>query len=530
MTENLTRKSNLVQEITEKSWFANPVGKQGYEIILLEKVENSGTRYYTSLKPGETLRFGERLFINYVAIQVDIRHARGFSISGTFTTRDRGKKVSIELNVRFHVLDARIVAMGTVDPLGEFQDKVIATLNRELQRYMEHDVTATLVERMIQDIGQVPHLGLTVEDVEVLSLDLGSQSTQHVVKEEDVSHSIEIESIRRRAELEKRRQEDKLNLEIKIDRLNQINISDLKTLMHEHPDIIAKVVEALSAQEKKLLDTQITNAQTSILDYLEKQKKSNKEIDPNEISKILRNAGGDIDKPKVVASGNNNDVVVIANEPPIPPKDNSDLQSDLIEKNYKVSISYPLLLSKRFDSVFLFQLYLPEHRSRVNKNIKAHFQENLRVEFVDQSTIRIGQKIRVEFYNTHFDFSKPVIKLVDGALTKIVFLGSPKDTCQTGMRNVRVSISNVETQQEIESFTLSVRVVDFAFDHISRPLVSRISAIVLGVGSFAMFLLTLLEQIDKTVGLTSGTAAGVLAAMVYANFYNLYQRIRSSSP
>lgn len=45
-----------------------------------------------------------------------------------------------------------------------------------------------------------------------------------------------------------------------------------------------------------------------------------------------------------------------------------------------------------------------------------------------------------------------------------------------------------------------------------------------------MFVLTFLEQIDKTVGLTSGTAAGVLAAAVYANFYNLYQRIRQNTP
>jgi len=231
----------------------------------------------------------------------------------------------------------------------------------------------------------------------------------------------------------------------------------------------------------------------------------------------------------VTDSVSGKDNVIIVSEPPTPPSDNLDLQSNVNEKNYKVSISFPLLLSKRFDSVFLFQLYLPEHRSRVDRNIKAQFHKKPR-EVIDQSMVRIGQKIQVDFYSTNLDFSKPVIKLVDRTLTKIVFFGSPKDTCQPGTHYVLVGISDVATQQEIESFNLEVRVVDFAFDHISRPLLSRVSAIILGIGSFAMFLLTLLEQIDKTIGLTSGTAAGVLAAVIYANFYNLYQRIRPSSP
>ena len=215
-------------------------------------------------------------------------------------------------------------------------------------------------------------------------------------------------------------------------------------------------------------------------------------------------------------------------KPPIPPNNNKDSKTSINEENYRVSISFPRLFSKRFDSVFLFQLYLPEHRSRVSKNIKAQFLDEPRIEFTDQSIIKIGQKIQVEFYNPHFDFSKAVVKIIDGTLTKIIFLGTPKDTCPSGRRNVRVSISNAENQQEIESFNVVVQVVDFAFDHISRPFLSKVSTIILAVGSFAMYILTFLEQIDKTIGLTSGTAAGILAIGIYASFYNLYQRISSS--
>jgi hypothetical protein len=49
------------------------------------------------------------------------------------------------------------------------------------------------------------------------------------------------------------------------------------------------------------------------------------------------------------------------------------------------------------------------------------------------------------------------------------------------------------------------------------------------IGSFTMFILALLEQIDITVGLTSCTMAGVLTSIIYSNFHNLYQRIRPNT-
>jgi hypothetical protein len=203
---------------------------------------------------------------------------------------------------------------------------------------------------------------------------------------------------------------------------------------------------------------------------------------------------------------------------------NNGVSSDEVKKNYKVSISYPLLLSKRHESVFLFQLYLPEKRSQVTGNMRTQFQDGTSAEFVEKSKVEIGQKIQVEFFSPQFDFSKPVIKPIGDEVVKIIFLGAPKDTCEPGNRNIRVSISDDLTKQEVDSFNIQVKVVDFAFDHISRPLLSKFVTSALGLGSFIMFTLTLLEQIDKTVGLTSGTASGVLAAMIYSNFYNLYQR------
>lgn len=201
-----------------------------------------------------------------------------------------------------------------------------------------------------------------------------------------------------------------------------------------------------------------------------------------------------------------------------------------LHKKFKISISYPKLLSKRYESPFLLHVYLPEERSQVTRNIKSEFREQKTNEYLRPSTIKFEQKIRIKLFSPVFDFPESVTKLIDNPVNKITFLGMPKDSCEPGAHKVLVSVSDANTDQEFESFTVSVKVVDFSFDHISRPLVSRASAVVLGVSSFAMFILTFLEQVDKTVGLTSGTAAGVFALGIYVSFYNLYQRVRPNTP
>jgi hypothetical protein len=199
-------------------------------------------------------------------------------------------------------------------------------------------------------------------------------------------------------------------------------------------------------------------------------------------------------------------------------------------KNLKISVAYPKLLSKRFASSFLLQIYLPEERSQVTRNIESEFVDQKTSEYMQLSSIRMGQRLKLKFFSPAIDFSDAVIKLIDRPVNKVILLGMPKDNCETGLHKISVSISDADKGQELESFTITVQVIDFAFDHISRPMLSRVSAVVLGIGSFAMFILTSLEQIDKTVGLTSGTATGVLAIGVYASFYNLYQRVRPNTP
>ncbi len=202
----------------------------------------------------------------------------------------------------------------------------------------------------------------------------------------------------------------------------------------------------------------------------------------------------------------------------------------LAKKTFNILVSYPKLISKRFEATFLLQFFLAKEYARAKENVEKEFQEQETGEHIIGSTLKMGEKVRVKLFHPDFDFSDVVTKTLDSSLNKVVFIGKPKDNCEPGPRKILVTILNAKTEQELESFTFTVNVVDFVFGKVSRPLFSRVSTIVLGIGSFAMFVMALLEQIDKTVGLTSGTAAGVLALGVYANFYNLYLRVRPNTP
>lgn len=260
MVENLTHEHKLIEDITSPGWLANPAGKQGYQVIVLEKVGDGGTRFYCSLKPGETLRLSERLFGKYIALAVDVRGARSFPIEGEFSARERGRKVMVQANVRYRVTDARVVAMETVDPLGELRDKVIAALNRELMAYPEASITPNIIERIVRSIGPVPHLGLMVEDAEVLGFTPDVRSTEHALEAEDFERRI------------------------------AVDLTDLNVLMHEHPDIIPQVWSAFADKDKRLLEAQIGIIRPALDAYIRQQQEREAEIDPQEIINLMRQA------------------------------------------------------------------------------------------------------------------------------------------------------------------------------------------------------------------------------------------------
>ena len=290
MAANFTREHKLVEDISSKSWFANPAGRQGYQVILLELVGDGGTRFYHSLGPGETLRVSERLFGKYTALAVDTRHARSFPIQGQFYTRNRGRKVILQANVRYRVIDARVVAMETLDPLGELRDMVTATLNRDLANYSEVDITPFVIEQVISKVGQAPHLGLTVEGAEILEFTPDTRMTQQTVEQEDLRHDVIIGGIRSQAEFDEADRQQAAKIRWKQETHSAIDLSDINVFLHEHPELADKIFSTFAGRDQLLLQTRMEAMGPAIQDYIDRQRDIEGEVDPDVIIKMLDTA------------------------------------------------------------------------------------------------------------------------------------------------------------------------------------------------------------------------------------------------
>jgi hypothetical protein len=190
----------------------------------------------------------------------------------------------------------------------------------------------------------------------------------------------------------------------------------------------------------------------------------------------------------------------------------------------KVSITHPKLLSKGYASLFIVQIYLPEMRYQAAKTIAKEFGTQKVAEHTWDIQLEIGLKARIKLSSPVLSFSDPVIKQIKNGVTVARFTAIPNDDCKPGTHYVVLSITDAETQFEYESISFAVAIVDFAFDHLSRPLLSKATSAVLGLGSLMMFVLTALEQVDKTFGLTAGTAAAVLTSAVLLQWWSLFQR------
>jgi hypothetical protein len=218
----------------------------------------------------------------------------------------------------------------------------------------------------------------------------------------------------------------------------------------------------------------------------------------------------------------------------------SNLQLDpqvvRVEADYKLlsdlSIAHPRLLSKRYESKFIIHMYSDETHDQVKSDLDKLFWGEEFEQTVTDVRLFLECVVEIELYSPDIEFSTPVMKKLDQPINRVVFTGKPKDNCHTQKKHsVLLSIRDEETGYELESMSFDVQIVDYAFDHVSRPLLSNIAAGFSGFGAVVLFVLTLLEQIDTTFGLASGVAASAVATAVYARYMYLFrQTVKTQSP
>jgi len=166
MNSNLTIESGLIKEITSQSFIVNPSGKEGFEVILIEKVGKDKTRFYASLKPGESLTISERLFGKFEAIVVDMR-LRIQNFQDAILLPKINKHLFIDVQIAYRVIDAKKIALELVDPIRDLHEIIFSTLSRKLEDFEESEITSKVIAEIILDTERINTLGLKVIKVKV---------------------------------------------------------------------------------------------------------------------------------------------------------------------------------------------------------------------------------------------------------------------------------------------------------------------------------------------------------------------------
>lgn len=473
---------------------------------------------------------------NHYMILVDTR-LRTTTLFVNIKTQDfvSGKLVA---NIEYQVVNLETL-FNISDPLATLKDKISKLIINFVAQHNWESINEKEIKEKLRQGNELLGTGLVIRD----ALNIEIQWADSITKKLQQSVDDKIEDKTKRKfndlKLEKLRSFGIYNPTLIVSVLSQSD-SDFETIMgyvrsisQTHKDETERDINVLNwLKEKDLLtEADVQKIIGSIKTNLEGKSKSdstgeavnNFNIDSNTISNSAIGANPvttnksttENESTKITINGTNN---------------SSNMVGESILREFQFSAAYPLAFSKRYESVILCQIYLPKSRSRALENIKFEFQEQLTDEKIKSSFIKWGQKITVKLEGGDFSFSEPITKTINDTLIKFAFIVVPKDGCEPGYHKIKTSIIDTKSGEEFDYLTLNhIRVVDFAFDHVSRPLLSKVSSAVLGVGSFAMFILTFLEQIDKTIGLTSGTAAGVLALGIYVNFYSLYKRIYPST-
>jgi hypothetical protein len=91
------------------------------------------------------------------------------------------------------------------------------------------------------------------------------------------------------------------------------------------------------------------------------------------------------------------------------------------------------------------------------------------------AVVKPKQNVLVKMWSSAIDFSDAQSCTVSEEVVSLNFLGKPIDTCVPGRHPALFTICEKESENVLDSIAFELQTVDFAFDHISRPLLSNVS-------------------------------------------------------
>jgi pSer/pThr/pTyr-binding forkhead associated (FHA) protein len=201
---------------------------------------------------------------------------------------------------------------------------------------------------------------------------------------------------------------------------------------------------------------------------------------------------------------------------------------------YWVTFAYPKLFSKRYSSIILINLHTKITASKLRASITRQVKEFGQPEeaYITKnypSLLEKGMFVKVKIESAEIEFSAPVVRRLIEPEISIIFTVKPSDSCNPHKTIAKLSICVQESDEELFSAPIDITVVDFVFDHVSRPFIYNLATAFSGLSALVMFILTLFGQIDTTFGLASGATASAVAIAVFIRFTSLFQHMQNVS-
>ncbi len=192
----------------------------------------------------------------------------------------------------------------------------------------------------------------------------------------------------------------------------------------------------------------------------------------------------------------------------------------------KVELSHPRKLARGHSARFLVQIYPPALEALATRiRRRGFFKEEPTRADIESAELHQGMTVEIVLTSQSIGFDQAGVKKMIGKdVTHVWLNGRPIDNVVPGTHEGILRIKEPTKQVELVSLPFSVEISDYAFDHVSQPVVGRIAASITGLGSLAIWFLTAMGHLDKALGWTSGSVALAVAGLLLRHLSVSYKR------
>jgi hypothetical protein len=192
--------------------------------------------------------------------------------------------------------------------------------------------------------------------------------------------------------------------------------------------------------------------------------------------------------------------------------------------SFKISLAYPRAFAVGFASTVLVQVYRPTRRDYAVSRMQSTFDETAYDERIADSELPIGNTVRLVLSSPDVDFGEAKRKVISKHGVEGVFWAKPRDTATPGLHTGVLSITDVDGEIEYESLPFQIRIVDYAFDHVSRPRFGQVTSACLAVLAVGALGFVLVTRTYEVIGSVTSALVAVLAGVIAARTNALFSR------